>query len=66
MPYSISDNNILSIYQDISGIFWIGSARGINKIRNNKKFETILGADSKDTLSGKNVWAIIEDTEGNL
>ncbi len=65
-PFAISDNFIFSIFEDRSGIIWVATGRGLNKIENLKKFDLLLGPESKKPLSGKNVWTIIEDSEHNL
>jgi len=65
-PFALSDNVIFSFYEDRSGIIWVATGRGLNKIENSKKFNLLLGPDSKEPLSGKNVWSIIEDSDHNL
>ena len=37
-PFAINDNYVFSIYEDRSGIIWIGTSRGLNKIKRTKMF----------------------------
>lgn len=65
-PFTINDNSIFSVYKDRSGIIWMGTNRGLNKIKKTKKFDILLGPNSKDPLSGKNVWSVLEDRDKNI
>jgi DNA-binding NtrC family response regulator/ligand-binding sensor domain-containing protein len=76
-PHSLSDNRVLSIYEDRSGVLWIGTGdNGLNKLvlspaynggegadRNYKHF-THFSNDPKNphSLSNNNVMSICEDS----
>jgi ligand-binding sensor domain-containing protein/signal transduction histidine kinase len=64
MVNGISDNNILSLYRDRSGIMWVGTSKGLNKINNRKNFYILLGPDPKNR--GESIWSIIEDKNHNI
>ncbi len=67
-PASISNNNILSIYEDDESILWIGTTDGLNKvIPNNKKFITShYDASDPHSLGDGSVWTMLEDRLGRL
>lgn len=64
IPGSLSYSDILSIYEDRSGVLWIGTYVGVNKIDQEKKhflhYQFISGNNS---LSHDDVRSILEDQE---
>jgi ligand-binding sensor domain-containing protein len=65
--WSLKGNVIWSIFQDKSGLMWLGTdTQGINKFEPwKKRFQTIQEqAANPDGLSGKTVKAILESNEG--
>ncbi len=67
---SISDNDVLILKRDRSGILWIGTSlgNGINQLQiNRKKFNHIKNLPGdKNSLSDNVVWTITEDKEGYI
>jgi len=63
-PYSLSDNKVLSIYEDQSGILWIGTRGGLNKF--DRATETFTHYREKDGLPNDVVYGILEDNHGFL
>jgi ligand-binding sensor domain-containing protein/two-component sensor histidine kinase len=67
---SLTDNEVISLLKDKSGIIWIGTSlgRGISQLQiNNRKFNHLRHIPSNpNTLSDNVVWAINEDKEGYL
>jgi len=65
---SISDNDVIILEKDRSGILWIGTSlgNGINQLQiNRKKFNHIKHSPGdKNSLSDNVVWSITEDKEG--
>lgn len=64
---SISDNNISCIYEDETGVFWIGTEQGVSKFDKYKQgFTTIsLNNDPAKGLIDYSVWSFAEDSDGN-
>lgn len=70
-PYdnsSIADDNILSIFEDRNGIFWIGTEKGVSKFDKYKQgFTTIsVNNDPAEGLVDYNVWSFEEDPQKNI
>jgi signal transduction histidine kinase/ligand-binding sensor domain-containing protein len=67
-PTGINLHSFYNIYQDDSGIFWIGTDDGINKLNlNPKKFKHYLLKSSNDEDSrGNYVKSILKDKNGNV
>jgi len=65
---SINNNMIMSIYEDNSGIIWIGTkGGGLNKYNpNRKKFNHYKSSDQEGSLSSNKVRAIAEDSKHNI
>ncbi|WP_375562539.1 two-component regulator propeller domain-containing protein [Bernardetia sp. OM2101] len=65
-PSSLSSNDILTMFEDQAGIFWIGTnGYGINKFdRNRIKFDTYTA--SRTGLSDNTVRSVLEDHYGIL
>lgn len=65
---SLSHNLVWSIFQDKSGLIWIGTDLGLNKINTNSKgFEHFYSHPlEENSLSSNEITAIIEDSEQNL
>ncbi|MGB5893505.1 MAG: two-component regulator propeller domain-containing protein, partial [Ignavibacteriaceae bacterium] len=62
---SLSDNGVLSIYEDYSGNLWIGTyGGGLNKF--DSENEIFSNYTETDGLSNNVVLGILEDEEGNL
>ncbi|NIR73208.1 hypothetical protein GWO43_07925 [candidate division KSB1 bacterium] len=65
---SLSHNMVRSIYQDQSGVLWIGTEDGLNKCdRKKTKFTHYKNApDNPNSLNNSVVWSIFEDRSGML
>ncbi|MGE5497802.1 MAG: two-component regulator propeller domain-containing protein [Syntrophothermus sp.] len=69
-PGSLSDNDIISLYEDRTGIIWIGThlGKGINRYdRNRNKFthyKNIPG--DPGSLNDDVVWSFAEDKDGSI
>jgi signal transduction histidine kinase/DNA-binding response OmpR family regulator len=64
-PSSLSDNHVISIYQDNSGNFWIGTdAGGLSKF--DSKSEKFVHFNEEDGLPDNSIKGILGDDEGNL
>jgi ligand-binding sensor domain-containing protein len=66
-PYSLSNNEILSIYSDQSGIVWVG-ANGLDKYNSKKEKFALYNFDpySSDGLVYRHIHSIYEDDFGVL
>jgi signal transduction histidine kinase/ligand-binding sensor domain-containing protein/class 3 adenylate cyclase len=68
IPFSLSHNYVLSIYEDKSGSLWIGTQRGLNKFDREKEQFTHYKHDPDNpfSLSHNPVLSIYEDKSGFL
>lgn len=69
-PYSISSNSLLTLHKDKTGLIWIGSFNGINKIdpgiQKFTHYQSHRVAGAGNNLSDQRVFSIIEDQEKNV
>ena len=70
-PYnnsSIVDDNVVSIFEDKSGVIWVGTEKGISKFDKYKQgFTTIsLNNNPNEGLIDYNVWSFAEDSASNI
>jgi two-component system sensor histidine kinase ChiS len=68
-PNSLSNNFIMTIYEDRSGVLWIGTIDGgLNRFdRNSETFSHYQNSPGNpNSLSGNSVFSIHEDRSGNL
>ena len=69
-PDSLSNNFVYSIYEDRSGLLWIGtSAGGLNKLipgENDGSPPTFIRYTEKNGLPNNTIYGILEDEHGNL
>jgi ligand-binding sensor domain-containing protein len=64
-PESLSNNDVLAIYEDIKGILWIGTGGGgLNSF--NRKNESFINFTEKDGLANNIIYGILEDERNNL
>jgi PAS domain S-box-containing protein len=63
-PSSISNSEVLSIYEDQSGVLWIGTPGGLNKF--DRKKESFSYYTEKNGLPNDLIYNIVEDDNGNL
>ncbi|TGV01849.1 hybrid sensor histidine kinase/response regulator transcription factor [Flavivirga rizhaonensis] len=65
---SLSNDNVLSLTKDSSGIVWIGTnGGGVNIYKPNKKnFKHFRRNENKGSLCRNKIRSIFEDSEGNL
>ncbi len=63
-PSSISNSEVLSIYEDRSGVLWIGTPGGLNKF--DRERESFAYYTEKDGLPNDLIYNIVEDNNGNL
>jgi ligand-binding sensor domain-containing protein/serine phosphatase RsbU (regulator of sigma subunit) len=65
-PESLSDNIVQSIFEDHSGILWVGTNNGLNRFNAETEKFTIYNIKSPENLSHNNIRAIFEDSRGTL
>jgi signal transduction histidine kinase len=68
-PNSISDNKILTIYEDLSGQIWLGTTTGLNKMNAYTDSNLAPSFTHYTTLQGlptNTIHGILEDDNGNL
>jgi hypothetical protein len=79
-PYSLSDDFVLSLYEDRSGVLWVGTMRGLSKYSWTANRFTLytrlpdvppdigrlLEISGLQSLSSERVIAVHEDRTGNL
>lgn len=64
-PNSLSDNGVLSLYQDRQGTLWVGTAGGgLNRF--DRAEETFTHYGERDGLPNNVVYGILEDEQGCL
>ena len=65
-PWSLSDDNVTSIFEDRSGVLWIGTNKGLNKLVPHK--QVFHGIDStpgkKNKLSFERVQSLYQNADG--
>jgi ligand-binding sensor domain-containing protein len=66
-PYSLSNNEVLSIYRDFSGIIWVGT-NGLDRFNPKKEKFTLYDyvPYTRDKLVFRNIHPIYEDRRGVL
>lgn len=66
-PNTISNNSINVLYEDRSGVLWIGTNDGLNRcIFKHNRFNSILQEDQKNGLISNIINSIFEDDKKNL
>ena len=67
-PYSINSSSVSSVCEDESGIVWIGSTQGINKLNRQRKPFRNYSYQPRDpsSLSSNSVSSIYQDKDGVL
>lgn len=67
-PGSLSSNDVFSIFQDASGLIWIGTFEGANQLNQSRKlFQTIrIETNSRGGYQSNDVYALTEDLNGVL
>ena len=64
IPNYLSSNVITCFYEDINGVIWIGTDRGVNILSGNKQFNnTIRNAQGDGLLYDKEVMSILQHGE---
>lgn len=65
---SISNNNILSLYEDKERILWVGTTNGLNKTLLSKKKFLLSTHDihNPNSLGDGSVWTILQDYSGRV
>ncbi|MGQ1783676.1 MULTISPECIES: hybrid sensor histidine kinase/response regulator [unclassified Saccharicrinis] len=65
---SLSTNNVYALYEDRSGLLWVGTnGGGLNKLDlNEKKFDHYYQTSNQGSLSHNKIRALHEDKKGNL
>ena len=58
----LPDDSVLSLYQDRSGVLWIGTQRGLSRYKD----ESFTVYTTKDGLFDNSIYSIIEDNAGQL
>ncbi|NVJ67987.1 MAG: diguanylate cyclase [Gammaproteobacteria bacterium] len=65
--FSLSNNDILGLYQSQDGVLWIGTGFGINLLKPDQKFQHLLRKNETDTFKLSNLsTTITEDANKNL
>jgi ligand-binding sensor domain-containing protein/tRNA A-37 threonylcarbamoyl transferase component Bud32 len=67
-PAGLSSNYIQYIYEDDSGIVWVGTDSGLNKFDKKKQrfAHWAMEPDNPDSLCNNSIWAIYKDRSGIL
>ncbi|MGQ1910313.1 hybrid sensor histidine kinase/response regulator transcription factor [Marinifilum sp. RC60d5] len=67
-PNSLTKNNITDIFEDRSGLLWVGTnGGGLNQLDlNEKKFYRVGRSNNKGSIAYNKVRAVYEDKAGNL
>jgi signal transduction histidine kinase/DNA-binding response OmpR family regulator/streptogramin lyase len=65
---SLSNNEITDIYRDKSGVYWVATMGGVNKLDPAKLFFKHIQNDpkNKQTLASNNISSFCEDKNGNV
>ena len=66
-PYSLGNNSIQSVYEDRTGVLWVGTfGGGLNRSYRGKWGFTHIQAnpENPDGLNDKNIFPIYEDNTG--
>jgi len=68
VPFGLSSNNVIALYQDSSDRILIGTDRGLNVYNLSSGRIDVFGMERGNTesLSSNMVWAFHEDEDGNL
>jgi len=64
--YNLYDNFILSLYESRSGIFWIGTGKGIHRISRNKTKFKYLAPFPADGRLARDVWSFCQRKDGSI
>lgn len=65
--YSITDDNIVSLFEDRLGTIWVGTFNGISRFSNNNKFTIYRNNPfNENSISNSSVCGIYEDNEGHI
>ncbi len=67
-PSSISDDKVYSVYRDRSGILWVGTVNGLDRMDeiSGKFIHYRNNPGDPNSIPDNWVWPIYEDTRGNL
>ena len=67
-PQSLISNNVHRIFEDRTGVLWIGTKQGISKFNREQNSFISYQHDPNDprSLGGNYIYAIFEDSQGNL
>ena len=67
-PFSLRHNEVRALLRDRSGILWVGTAAGLDKVdEHSHKFQLVQQRpDDPRSLSGDHVQAILRDSRGDL
>ena len=61
----LSQNGVLTIFQDKEGYMWLGTHYGLNRY-DGFKFKTYYRGDSYNDLCGNTIQSILQDSVGNI
>ncbi len=65
--FSISNNDVLSIYESQDGVLWLGTGFGVDLLKPNQNFAHILRKTETETFKLSNLsTSITEDSDNNL
>lgn len=65
--YGLSENQILCLYQDRSGLIWIGTRGGeLNKVITSDFQHLYHKPNTANSIPNSTVWAVIEAQDGNV
>ncbi len=63
--FSLTSNVIYTLFEDISGVIWVGTSNGVSKFSPSKQyFDHIKGFT--DNSNNSNVWSLHEDKKGTV
>ncbi len=67
-PRSLGNDSVLDLFEDRTGVLWIGSYMGLSAVdTNRKKFSTYRQQPGREpSMQGRAIWPVYDDEEGGL
>ncbi len=65
--YSLSDNAVHSLYEDVDGGIWVGTYfGGLNYVSKNSQFQNFYPIPGENSISGKSISQFCQDRNGRI